>query len=225
MLLWNSLKIKDIMKAAVMVIVSLVVMQIMIIGEDIVLLVSSTEFWRGISWSMGLILVPLINSSKQKYIIKSYHDLQHGEIADGSVSELTISYNPFILDGWVTKYNVKMIETGALNQDVYLMVMPRFNNKSYETSSDNAGSQYADILAFGMNRGPETIHEYTNFRPYVTYFKNGGPPATVKSAQVDLMEWVDKGTYMHHVLVSGANGTVSSGSVDIYIEYTFVVAN
>lgn len=226
MLLWNSLKIKDIMKAAVMVIVSLVVMQIMIIGEDIVSLVSSTEFWRGISWSMGLILVPLINSSKQKYIIKSYHDLQHGEIGDSGVSELAIGYTPFILDGWVTKYHVKMIESSNCNNDVYLLVAPRFNAKAYEHSRGTTSTQYSEILNTGMVGGPETIHEYTNFRPYITYFnQNDNANAIVKSATVDIMEWCDKGSYMAHHIVAGSPGSISQGGIDIYIEYTFVVAN
>lgn len=228
MLLWNSLKIKDIMKAAVMVIVSLVVMQIMIIGEDIVSLVSSTEFWRSISWSMGLILVPLINSSKQKLTYRVYHDLDYTEIPDNDVSIMEIQVNPILVDGWISKVKIKTVQDVMMSHSTYFVSLPKFDSKSYQLpNNNNFGNNTAEQICETWMKGEhQTIQVYTDTRPYCFYYDAADADnSKVKSATVDIMKWVEKGENFKHRMAFGADGALSAGSIKVYAEYTHVIAN
>jgi hypothetical protein len=228
MLLWTNLKILDIMKAAVMVIVTLVVMQIMIIGEDIVSLVSSTEFWRTSSWAMGLILVPLINSSKQKLTYRVYHDLDYTEIPDNTVDTIEISVNPILLDGWITRYKLKTVQDIAMSHDTYFVSLPKFDSKSYQMgNNNNYGNNQAETLCrTWMNGAHQTDLTYTEVRPYAFYYDAGDTgEGRVKDATIDVMKWVEKGESFKHRIAYGADGALSAGGIKIYAEYTHVIAN
>jgi hypothetical protein len=228
MLLWTNLKVSDIMKAAVMVIVTLVVMQIMIIGEDIVSLVSSTEFWKTSSWAMGLILVPLINSSKQKLTYRVYHDLDYTEIPDSNVDFIEISVNPLLVDGWISKYKIKTIMDVTMDADTYFVCLPKFDSKDYENANNNNwGSDVAYALCQTWMRGAhQTDLLYSDTRPYAFYYDaTDASDYRVKSATVDVMKWMEKGESFKHRIAYGADGTLSAGSIQIYAEYTHVIAN
>jgi hypothetical protein len=228
MLLWTNLKILDIMKAAVMVIVTLVVMQIMIIGEDIVSLVSSTEFWRTSSWAMGLILVPLINSSKQKLTYRVYHDLDYTEIPDNSVSTIEISVNPILLDGWITRYKIKTVLDAAMSHDVYFASLPKFDSKQFQLSNNNnfGTDQLDQFVTTWMQGNHQTDMMYTDVRPYCFFYDlDDSADKRVKNATIDVMRWVEKGESFKHRIAYGADGVLTAGSIKVYAEYTHVIAN
>ena len=187
----------------------------MIIGEEIVSLASSPEFWRSMSWSMGLILVPLINSSKQKLTYRVYHDLDYTEIPDNTVDTIEISVNPILLDGWITRYRLKTVQDAAFSHDGYFVSLPKFDSKVYQLpNNNNYGNDQAEQLCrTWMNGSHQTDLQYTEVRPYAFYYDAADPDdKRVKDATIDVMKWVEKGESFKHRIAYGADGTMTAGS-------------
>lgn len=228
MILWRNLTTSDIMRAAVMVTVGLVAMQIVIIGEDFVSLVSSTEFWKTSSWAMGLILVPLINSSKQKLTYRVYHDLDYTEIPDNNINIIEISVNPILLDGWITRYKLKTVQDINFSHDAYFASLPKFNRHDFQlANNNNYGSDQLEAFTHTWMQGNhQTDMIYTDVRPYCFYYDASDAEDTrVKDATIDVMKWVEKGESFKHRIAYGADGILTAGSLKIYAEYTHVIAN
>lgn len=216
------------MKVAVMVIVGLVVMQIMIIGEEIVSLVSSTEFWKTMSWSMGLILVPLVNSSKQKLVMRATHDIHYTDFTGNNTpGELYLS-ETIPLDGWISKakYTVFQVEDANANVMFFFSPVARMIDSNVVNDTQVGFDLKSTIENFKDHGFAQAM---LPVRPAVFgYDANEHMDGYPSIQQNDVMLWVESQELFYHQAIWTTDqntNTITSGRWHVLAEYTLIIAN
>ena len=184
------------------------------------------------SWGMGLTLVPLINSSKQKIKYRTYHDLNYVDIPDNAVDNHYIAVERVPLAGWLQKADISFINDAPLNVDTYFGVAPQFIDGAklgYSGVAENNTTVH-DMIYNMFDAGNNKVGvNYSNVRPVIKKYMASGntevDEGRVQNYNVEYMKWLEAGDKFWHHMAYGADGTLTTGSIEIYIEWTFIIAN